>query len=60
MALAWVLRKPIVSSAIIGATRPEQIEENVRASEITLTEDVLVQIDEILGDSIQYTRDSDR
>ncbi|HEX4713765.1 MAG TPA: aldo/keto reductase [Ktedonobacteraceae bacterium] len=33
MALAWVLRQPMVSSAIIGATRPEQVEENAQASE---------------------------
>src|SRR5690349_21356214 len=32
LALAWVLRRPEVASAIIGATRPEQVEENVRAS----------------------------
>ncbi len=56
MALAWVLRKQIVSSAIIGATRPEQVEENARASEIILTEEVLHQIDEILGDAVQYAR----
>jgi aryl-alcohol dehydrogenase-like predicted oxidoreductase len=56
MALAWVLRKQIVSSAIIGATRPEQVEENAKASEIILTEEVLHQIDEILGDAVQYAR----
>lgn len=56
MALAWVLRKQIISSAIIGATRPEQVEENVKASEITLTEEVLCQIDEILGGVVQYAQ----
>lgn len=56
MALAWVLRQPTVSSAIIGATRPEQVEENAQASEITLPEDVLEHIDEILGDVVQYSR----
>jgi len=50
MALAWVLHKPIVSAAIIGATRPQQVEENAKASEITLSDDVLHHIDEILGD----------
>jgi len=35
MALAWVLRKPIISAAIIGASRPQQVEENAKASEIT-------------------------
>lgn len=47
MALAWVLRRPEVSSAIIGATKIEHIEENVRASEIELTDDVLEAIDGI-------------
>jgi aryl-alcohol dehydrogenase-like predicted oxidoreductase len=56
MALAWVLRKQIVSAAIIGATRPEQVEENARASDITLTDDILHRIDEILGDEVMYTR----
>jgi aryl-alcohol dehydrogenase-like predicted oxidoreductase len=56
MALAWVLRKQIVSAAIIGATRPQQVEENAKASEITLTEDVLQHIDEILGDEVKYSR----
>jgi aryl-alcohol dehydrogenase-like predicted oxidoreductase len=56
MALAWVLRKQIVSAAIIGASRPQQVEENAKASEITLTEDVLHQIDEILGDVVMYSR----
>jgi aryl-alcohol dehydrogenase-like predicted oxidoreductase len=54
MALAWVLRKPIVSAAIIGATRPQQVEENAKASEITLSDDVLHHIDEILGDEVKY------
>ncbi len=48
MALAWVLRRPEISSAIIGASRPEQIVENVRAADITLTEDVLERIEAIL------------
>jgi voltage-dependent potassium channel beta subunit len=56
MALAWVLRKPIISAAIIGATRPQQIEENAKASEMTLSDDILHHIDEILGDEGTYTR----
>lgn len=50
LALAWVLREPNVSSAIIGATRPEQVTENVAASGIKLSEDVLKKIDQVLGD----------
>ena len=49
LALAWVLREPGVSSAIVGASRPEQVEENVAASGVELGEDVLARIDEVLG-----------
>jgi catechol 2,3-dioxygenase-like lactoylglutathione lyase family enzyme len=55
IALAWVLRKPIISAAIIGATRPQQVKENAGASEITLIDDVLQRIDEILGEEVFYT-----
>ncbi len=49
MALAWVLRRPEVSSAIIGASRPEQIAENVRAIGISLSQDALDRIDQAVG-----------
>jgi len=45
MALAWVLRRPEVASAIIGATRPEQIAENMRAVGVTLSAETLEKID---------------
>jgi voltage-dependent potassium channel beta subunit len=48
LALAWVLRQSNVSSAIIGASRPEQIRENVQAIDIPLSEELLQRIDEIL------------
>ncbi|MFC4320449.1 aldo/keto reductase family protein [Litchfieldia salsa] len=48
LALAWILRKPGVSSAIIGASRPQQIEENVKAVGIKLDSEVLKQIEVIL------------
>jgi aryl-alcohol dehydrogenase-like predicted oxidoreductase len=48
LALAWVLREPNVASAIIGATRPEQVHENAAASGVELSEDVLQAIDEAL------------
>lgn len=48
LALAWVLRHPGVSSVIIGATRPEQVQENVGAAEVELSADVITRIDEIL------------
>jgi len=53
MAIAWVLQNPNVSSAIIGASRPEQVHENVRAAGVTLEADLLKQVDEILGDAIE-------
>jgi aryl-alcohol dehydrogenase-like predicted oxidoreductase len=49
MALAWVLRRPEVSSAIVGATRPEQVEENAAASGVVLDEATLRRIDEALA-----------
>jgi 1-deoxyxylulose-5-phosphate synthase len=48
LALAWVLRLPVMSSAIIGATRPEQVDDNAAASGVTLSDDVLQAIDEAL------------
>ena len=53
LALAWVLREPNVSSAIIGASRPEQVDDNAKASGVTLSPEVLRQIDEVLGPAIE-------
>jgi aryl-alcohol dehydrogenase-like predicted oxidoreductase len=50
MALAWVLRRDEVASAITGASRPEQVRANARASGVTVSGDLLSQIDEALGD----------
>ncbi|MFB6847155.1 aldo/keto reductase family protein [Streptomyces sp. NPDC056373] len=52
LALAWVLQNPSVSAAIIGASRPEQVKENVAASGVRLEQDVLDRIDELLGDYV--------
>lgn len=49
LALAWVLRRPQISSAITGATRVEQVEQNVAASDVTLDDETLDQIESILG-----------
>ena len=54
LALAWVLREPNVASAIIGATRPEQVSDNAAASGVVLPPDVLARIDELLGDSVRW------
>jgi aryl-alcohol dehydrogenase-like predicted oxidoreductase len=50
LALAWVLRRDEVASAIIGASRPEQVHQNAAASGVVLSDDVLAAIDEALGD----------
>jgi aryl-alcohol dehydrogenase-like predicted oxidoreductase len=51
MALAWVLRRPELASAIVGASRPEQVHANAKASGVELTPDTLAAIDEALGDA---------
>ena len=50
LALAWVLRQPNVASAIIGATRPEQVHDNVKAAGIRLGDDTVAAIDDALAD----------
>ena len=49
LALAWVLRDRNVASAIVGASRPEQVEANAAASGVELDGGVLQRIDEVLG-----------
>jgi voltage-dependent potassium channel beta subunit len=50
LAIAWILKNPHVSTVIIGASRPEQVIENVKATEVKdkLTEDVMLEIENIL------------
>jgi 1-deoxyxylulose-5-phosphate synthase len=54
LALAWVLREPNVASAIVGASRPEQVADNAAASGIDLDGETLGRIDEALGDVVVY------
>ena len=49
LALAWVLRRDELASAIVGASRPEQVHANAKASGIQLTPDTLEAIEEALG-----------
>jgi voltage-dependent potassium channel beta subunit len=49
LALAWILRQENIASALIGASRPEQVEENAKASGVKLSSDTLARIEEILG-----------
>ncbi|MFJ5272567.1 aldo/keto reductase family protein [Streptomyces sp. NPDC088358] len=50
LALAWVLRRGEVASAITGASRPEQVHANAAAAGVHLTDDVLAAVDAALGD----------
>ena len=52
LAVAWVLQNDNVAAAIIGASRPEQVTDNVRAGGVTLEADVLKRIDEVLADVV--------
>ncbi|MEO1645283.1 MAG: aldo/keto reductase family protein [Chloroflexota bacterium] len=49
LALAWLLRHPLVSSVITGATKPSQVEDNVKAAEVELSKDQIERIDAILS-----------
>ncbi len=49
LALAWVLRRDELASAIIGASRPEQVQQNIEASGVELSSDLLDAIDAALG-----------
>jgi len=53
LAIAWVLQNPNVSSAITGASRPEQVTENVKAAGVKLEDGVLKRIDETLGGVVE-------
>ena len=53
LAVAWVLQNDDVASAIVGASRPEQVEDNVKASGVNLEPAVLKRIDDVLGDTIE-------
>ncbi len=52
VALAWVLRNQNVSSAIVGASRPEQLVENAKALDIELDDDLVRAIDEVLEPTV--------
>ena len=53
LAVAWVLQNQNVSTAIIGASRPDQVHGNVQAAGVELDADILTKIDEILGENVQ-------
>lgn len=53
LAVAWTLQNPNVSAAIVGASRPEQVHDNVQAAGVVLEDSLMKRIDEVLGDRVQ-------
>ncbi|KZM37003.1 aldo/keto reductase family protein [Oerskovia enterophila] len=53
LAVAWVLQNDNVAAALIGASRPEQVAENVKASGVVIPAELMTKIDEILGDVVE-------
>jgi aryl-alcohol dehydrogenase-like predicted oxidoreductase len=53
LAVAWVLQNDNVASAIIGASRPEQVHENVKAAGVTIPAELLTRIDDALGEIVE-------
>jgi aryl-alcohol dehydrogenase-like predicted oxidoreductase len=52
LAVAWVLANDNVAAALVGASRPEQVKENVKASGVTIPAELLTRIDDALGDVV--------
>ncbi|WP_430869051.1 aldo/keto reductase family protein [Demequina aurantiaca] len=52
LAVAWVLQNDNVAAAIIGASRPEQVYENAKASSVTIPAELMTRIDDALGDAV--------
>jgi aryl-alcohol dehydrogenase-like predicted oxidoreductase len=55
-AIAWVLQNPNIAGAIVGASRPAQVAENVKASGVQIPPEVMAQVDAILGDVVVRDR----
>jgi aryl-alcohol dehydrogenase-like predicted oxidoreductase len=53
LAVAWILANPNVSAAIVGASRPEQLEDTVKAADLILEHEMLELIDGALGDVVE-------
>ncbi|OBJ73094.1 aldo/keto reductase family protein [Mycobacterium sp. 1274756.6] len=52
LAIAWVLQNDNVAAALVGASRPEQVAENVKAAGVTIPAEARTRIDEVLGDAV--------
>jgi len=53
LAVAWVLQNDNVAAALIGASRPEQVTENVKAAGVKIPSELMARIDEALGDVVE-------
>ncbi|HVC74069.1 MAG TPA: aldo/keto reductase family protein [Mycobacteriales bacterium] len=53
LAIAWVLQNDNVASALVGASRPEQVAENVKAAGVTIPAELMTRIDEALGGTVE-------
>ncbi len=59
LALAWILRRPEISAVLIGATKPEHVTENVKASDVDLSKSTIDEIETILGNAPEWPRTYD-
>ena len=53
LAIAWVLQNDNVAAALVGASRPEQVSENVKAAGVKIPEELMTRIDDELGDVVE-------
>ena len=53
LAVAWVLQNDNVAAALVGASRPEQVTENVKAAGVTIPDELMTRIDDALGDIVE-------
>jgi aryl-alcohol dehydrogenase-like predicted oxidoreductase len=53
LAIAWVLQNDNVASALVGASRPEQVAENVKAAGVTIPAELMTRVDEALGGTVE-------
>ncbi len=53
LAVAWVLQNDNVAAALVGASRPEQVSENVKAAGVEIPKELMTRIDEALGDVVE-------
>ena len=60
LAVAWVLQNDNVAAALVGASRPEQVSENVKAAGVKIPAELMTKIDDALGDVVERDAVADR